>query len=169
MIDKTQYKFKNLIKWAIAALLMIPLLQIIYIGWVSIYQNNMPITHWLEYDRFESTSNIYMADEPLTMRSFYKTNRSADMSYLDVLYCETDDGVVSYSEQTFKRQLTSPIDARIEGKGWVYTSHRPRHTANCYIGSTITLHLEYAEDKKIKRESNVFVLDCRQSVNSGEC
>ena len=169
MIDRSQYSLKNLVKYAIAAIFMVPLIQIVYIGWASVLQNRLPITYWLEYDRFESTKRYYMADEPLTMRSYYKAKRGANLSFLDVLYCDTGDGYLSYSEQAFERIRPDNFDSTSEGVGWVYTSDRPNKTADCYLGSTITLKLEYAQDKKIKRESNIFVLDCRATEEMDNC
>lgn len=170
MIDRTQYKAKNLIKYSIATLVMVPFLQILYIGWIGLIHSALPITYWVEYDRSEPMRQHYFADEPLTMRSFYRTNRETDINFDDRLVCDWGDGPVSVSEQHFKRIITDKKDFSKTGVMWTYIAKRPSITADCYIDAVLTLNLDYAAEKTLDIRTGGFTLDCRTREQAeGDC
>lgn len=169
MIDKTQYKPRNLLKYLIAVMFAVPTMQILYVGWVSLIQTNMPITYWIEYDRAEPIKDFYGIDEPLVMKSYYKTKRETEITFDDLLMCDWGEGYIYVSEQVFNRTRLEPANLLHKGITWVYSGDRPIKDAKCYIKAVLSVNLDYAQDKKLEIETKPFKLEGCRSIDYHHC
>ena len=110
-------------------------------------QTYTPTDYWFTYHSVRPTKEVFRVGEEITFYSAREVRHTVDVKWHDKLYCDTNGQggigmrVISIYESVSTLQ---PHSLPFPGKPWTYQAEVPKVPAVCYLESTTTAVLKYA-------------------------
>lgn len=107
-----------------------------------------PRDYWFTYHEVRPTKQVFQVGEPITFYSVREVRKTAKFEWNDTLRCDTN-GVDGVGERTFSiyeaGKVLEPHNLGFPGGIWTYNAPVPLVPATCYLISTTTAKLRYAD------------------------
>lgn len=115
-----------------------------------------PTNRWFFYDSVEPISSRFMIGDDIVMRSYSTYNQSSNITWIDHLYCDTNnDDIFSYvSTQENGRRVEKKTSG--EPAEWIFFAGQPRSESTCKIKSEICVSLPFYGNKCSEQTSETF-------------
>lgn len=123
---------------------------LVLVGTYSFYWI-MPGSFWASYDKI-LVADASLEHGVLEFRSVRNVRREANLSGVDVLFCDLDrDGEFGhFSGVPWRGDATQPNDGPAPTGPWAYAGRTPAPGTGCYLRAVVTLHLPFGIAKQLE-------------------
>lgn len=129
------------LKFGIGTVMISGLLAIAMMAFTVIEQIVMPRAYWFTYYSVEPTKYTFRVGEPIIFESSRKIREAAQYEWHDTLRCDLGNGYKTMSI-FHSGKILEPH--KLEGGNWDYNGNVPVVAATCFLISTTTAKLKYA-------------------------